>query len=75
MVALLLASNLLSHPISSAHPCDPDSTEDMHEDFNRTALGCGQPGHQEIHHNVIEVDGGRDRELEFKVYPPPSDRE
>ena len=75
MVALLLASNLLSPPISSAHPCDPDLMEDMHEDFNTTALVCGQPGHQEIHHNVIEVDGGRDRELEFKVYPPPDDRD
>ena len=73
LLAVLFASSVVSPRDSSAHPCDPESPEDMHEDFNRTVLRCDEPGHQEIHRNAVEVDGGRDKELEFKVYPPPND--
>ena len=75
LFTFLFASSVISPPDSSAHPCDPAKIDDMHEDFNRTVLECGESGHQGIHQNVIEVDGGRDRELKFKVYPPPNDRD
>lgn len=74
LLAVLFASSAVSPRDSSAHPCDPESPEDMHEDFNSTVLRCNEHGHQDIHHNAIEVDGGRDKELEFKVYPPPNDQ-
>ena len=73
LLAMLFASSVVSPRDSSAHPCDSESLEDLHEDFNRTVLRCNEHGHQGIHRHAIEVDGGRDKELEFKVYPPPND--
>ena len=75
LLAVLFAFGLFSPWESGAHPCAPGLTGDMHEDFNRTVLECDEPGHQNPHQNVIEVNGGRDRELKFKAYPPPSDRD
>ena len=81
-VALLLAAGLfvlvlaLSSPSPSgvgAHPCVtpiPPPTE-QHVDFQRTGVRCGLPTHQqESHEHTFEVDGGRDRYLEFKAYVP-----
>ena len=42
----------------------------MLTDFHDTA--CDQPGYDNSHVNVIEVDGGRDNKLVFRVDPPPA---
>ena len=42
----------------------------MLTDFHDTT--CDQPGYDNSHVNVIEVDGGRDNELVFRVDPPPA---
>ena len=68
VLAILLAPALSSPPGVTAHPCD-DSGSDMHQDFHETP--CGESGHDSPHENVIEVDGGRDNKMVFRVFPPP----
>ena len=74
-MAVVLATVLTVNPFSpagvGAHV--PDANQDdecdvSHEDFQGTP--CTESGHDEPHENIIEVDGGRDRELVFRVYPP-----
>ena len=69
VLAVLLAPAGSSKPSAHAHPCEEG--EPGHKDFHETS--CDQSGHDSPHENVIEVDGGRDNELVFRVYPPPSD--
>ena len=71
-IALLVAIGAGISPVSVvAHPC-PEGTmadhQDYHLDFNDNL--CTEATHDKPHENVIEVDGGRDRELVLKVYPP-----
>ena len=76
-IALLLAVGLVAWlalgvaepAVVGAHDCAEDQTPpNMHDDFHGNA--CNEPGHDEPHENVIEVDGGRDRELALRFYPP-----
>ncbi len=69
LLTMLLAAGLLAPAEVGAHPCSADTAEDQqHDDF----LGnpCTETAHDEPHEWVNEVDGGRDRALEFRVYPP-----
>ena len=66
LLAALLAVAAFAPPGVEAHGCD--SGTDIHRDYEGTP--CTESGHDDPHRNVIQVDGGRDRELEFKVYPP-----
>ncbi len=68
LFALVLALNSPSTSGVAAHECTTE--EDMHVDFQRTGAGCGEDTHQGIHEHSIEVDGGRHRDLIFKVYVP-----
>ena len=69
VLAVLLAPAGSSKPSAHAHPCEEG--EPGHKDFHETS--CDQSGHDSPHENVIEVDGGRDNVMVFRVYPPPSD--
>ena len=66
VLAVLLAPAGSSTPSAHAHPCEEG--EPGHKDFHETS--CHQSGHDSPHENVIEVDGGRDNEMVFRVYPP-----
>ena len=71
VLAVLLAHEVFNPASVGAHDCDPNVESDAHEDFHETV--CDQSGHDKPHENVIEVDGGRDNEMVFRVFPP-SDR-
>ena len=64
LAAALLIANVISPPGVGAHPCEAVT----HQDFAGTA--CGESGHDNSHENVIEVDGGRNRQLELRTYLP-----
>ena len=68
VLAVLLVAGVFSPEGVGAHPCPP--VETPHEDFHE--IPCGKSGHDDPHENVIEVDGGRDNEMVFRIYPPPS---
>ena len=71
VVAVLLLPALSSPSDVGAHECDSSvSPMDEHEDFHEIA--CTEAGHDDPHENVIEVNGGRDNEMVFRVYPPSS---
>ena len=72
LVALAFAIGAGTSPASVvAHPC-PEGTMAGHQDYHLDFYDnpCSESAHDKPHENVIEVDGGRDRELELKVYPP-----
>ena len=66
VLAVVLAPPVFNPSSVGAHDCDegPAGHVDSH------GIACGQPGHDEPLENVIEVDGGRDNDYEFRVYPP-----
>ena len=66
LLAVLLAAGVFAPSGVGAHDCVGDA--DMHGDFHE--IGCLESGHDDPHEWVNEEDGGRDRELEFRVYPP-----
>ena len=61
-----MAQGVQSPAGAGAHDCGKGPA--MHQDFQGTA--CEEFGHDSPHENIIEVDGGRDRKLAFRVYPP-----
>ncbi len=67
-LAMLLVAGAFAPAGVGAHPCDSENDMDTHEDFH--GISCTESAHDDPHEIVIEVDGGRDRELEFRVYPP-----
>ena len=66
VLAVVLAPSVFFPASVGAHDCDegPAGHIDFHD------IACGDPGHDKPHENVIEVDGGRDNELVFRVFPP-----
>ena len=69
---VLLFACGLAVPIAEADPCDPNAPpERAHEDSHE--VPCTDPGHDAIHGEVVEVDGGRDRRLTLNVFPPRND--
>ena len=72
IIAVLVGVIFLFAPGVGAHPCT--SGTDTHQDFQTRPVSCTAPTHQNIHEHTIEVDGGRDRELEFKAYVPSEPR-
>lgn len=71
LLAALLAAGVFAPSGVEADPCDENTPEDeQHQDFHNTP--CVESGHDDPHVVLFEVDGGRDRELEFRVYPPAS---
>ena len=69
VLAVLLGSDTTAPTGVGAHPCDANlDPPDIHNDF--LGVPCSEGGHDDPHENIIEVDGGRDRELELLVYPP-----
>ena len=74
-LAALFAMGILPPP-TAAHDCLPVLMNDRHPDFQRTGISCNEPGHQTPHRHISEpLDGGRDRALEFKAYPPATNLE
>ena len=71
LLAVLFVATLSPPGGVGAHPCDPDATTDMHEDFRATPVPCGEDGHQGTHRNIITVDGGRTSLLMLRVHPNP----
>ncbi len=73
LLAVLLAAGVFAPSGVGAHVPDTDDDDmcdDSHVDFQRSPADCDDDGHQPIHRNVIEVDGGRDQELEFRAFVP-----
>ena len=73
LLAVLLAAGVFAPSGVGAHVPDTDDDDmcdDSHVDFQDSPADCDDDGHQPIHRNVSEVDGGRDRKLALKVYPP-----
>ena len=69
LLAVLLVAGVVWPSGVGAHDCAEDADPaDMHEDFH--GIACTESGHDAPHENIIEVDGGRDREVVFRVYPP-----
>ena len=69
LLAALLVAGVLAPSDVAADRCDENTPEDeQHLDFHDTP--CVESGHDDPHEIVFEVDGGRDRELVFRVYPP-----
>ena len=50
------------------HVCDSAEDIGIHYDFH--GVPCTDSGHDNPHRNILYVQGGRDRELEFRVYFP-----
>lgn len=77
LLAVLLAVGASAPASVGAHI--PDDNMDgvcdyMHVDFQKTPVACGALTHQDPHEHTIEEDGGRFRDLTFKVYVPSESR-
>ena len=76
LLASLFATGISFAPTAEGHVPDTDNTPGCdvpHEDFHD--VSCEDPGHDIPHRNVNDdVDGGRDRQLVLKVYPPEGNR-
>ena len=68
LLAVLLAAGVLAPPGVGAHDCSPSTQS--HLDFQKVGIDCNDPVHQDVHRNVIEVDGGRYRKMTLKADVP-----
>ena len=80
-VALLVAAGLFVLALALSSPSPPGVGEDpcatptpppteQHIDCRGDGVRCGETTHDNPHEHIIEVDGGRYRELVFKAYVP-----
>ena len=69
LLAALLTAGVFAPSGVWATLCDENTPQDeQHRDFHNTP--CVESGHDDPHVVLFEVDGGRDRKLEFWAFPP-----